>query len=95
MLVVLSGRRDEMPDSVLDLCEAWASTWAETAGDISKREAADGYYVTDIVLSIYALAIPGGTVRGRCLDLTDRLIEHGVGSVEAKVEQAAYQTIVD
>jgi hypothetical protein len=95
MLVVLSSRRDEMPESVLDLCESWASAWAETAGDISTREAADGYYITDIVLAIYAQAIPGGSVRGRCLDLTDRLIEHGVGSVEAKVEQAAYQAIVD
>jgi hypothetical protein len=95
MLVVLSNRRDEMPESVLDLCESWAGAWAETAGDISTREAADGYYVTDIVLAVYAHATPGGSVRGRCLDLTDRLIEHGVGSVEAKVEQAAYQTIVD
>jgi hypothetical protein len=95
MLVVLSSRRDEMPESVLDLCESWASAWAETAGDISTREAADGYYITDIVLAIYAQAIPGGSVRSRCLDLTDRLIEHGVGSVEAKVEQAAYQAIVD
>jgi hypothetical protein len=95
MLVVLSNRRDEMPESVLDLCESWAAAWAETAGDISTREAADGYYVTDIVLAVYAHAIPGGSVRGRCLDLTDRLIENGVGSVEAKVEQAAYQAIVD
>jgi hypothetical protein len=93
ILVVLRNRRDEMPESVLDLCESWVDAWVETAGDISKREAADGYYITEIVLAIYAHAAPGGAVRRRCLDIADRLIEKAVGSAEAKIEHAAYQAI--
>jgi hypothetical protein len=95
VLHVLSQRQDVLPESVLDLCQAWARWWAATAGDISKREAADGYYAVQIVLTVYTHAAAGSSIRVRCLDLIDQFIENGVGNADAMIEQAAYQTIVD
>ncbi|WP_170154276.1 ATP-binding protein [Actinoplanes italicus] len=95
LLYAINQRQDEIPESVLKLCETWAQHWVISAGDISTQAAASGYYVADIVFSIYARELPGSDARRRCLNLIDTFVELGVGDAEAKSENIAYQVVTD
>ncbi len=91
MFHVLSQRLDELPPAALKLCQVWADRFAATANDMANRETAEAPDVTDIVLGVYARALPGSTTRERCLDLIDLFVECRIGNIEKKADDVVYE----
>lgn len=84
----LSQRRDDLPPAALRLCQTWIELHVPQAANIANRQAAEVYDVTDIVLAMYSRAETGSPARRVCLDLIDRCVEHSVGDIHAKLDEA-------
>jgi hypothetical protein len=87
----LSQRLDELPPAVLKLCRRWAEQSAAAAANIANSEAADAYDVTEVILGLYAHAQPGSATRNECLDVIDLLVEHNLGDIDQKSDNAVYE----
>ena len=89
LIDALSDTTANMPDESLMACERYFELAGTSAGDVSKRSAADSSTVINLIIRVYGRATSDG-VKSKCLDLIDKAIllgAYGVDSVEATFDR--------
>ena len=86
LLTTISYRFDEIPASVLDICQAWLNDNEQDLARSAKNRGRARSAV-DVILSIHAQTVDT-KVRHRCLDLLDAMIMAGVDEASQAVDQS-------
>ena len=81
LLVALEQTNAKLPEVTLLACERFTDVAGLAAGDISTREAGDATVVVKLVLRTYQQS-SDNAIRGKCLDLIDRLMEQGAHGID-------------
>ena len=81
LLVALEQTSAKLPEVTLLACERFTDVAGLAAGDISTREAGDANVVVKLVLRTYQQS-SDNVIRGKCLDLIDRLMEQGAHGID-------------
>jgi len=74
------------PEVICRASERFVEIAGASAGDISQGAAFDAHLLSDLVLRAYASA-PDGTVKSRCLDAVDKLLEVSAYGIEEALRQ--------
>ena len=86
MLIALERTTAKLPEVTLSACERFINVTGLAAGDISTREAGDANTVIKLTLRTYQQS-SDEAIRARCLDLIDKLMEHGAYGINDALEE--------
>ena len=86
LLVALERTTAKLPEVTLLACESFIDVAGLATADISTREAGDANTVIKLTLRTYQQSSVE-TIRARCLDLIDKLMEHGAYGINDALEE--------
>ena len=86
LLFALKRTTAKLPEVTLSACERFINVAGLAAGDISTREAGDANTVIKLTLRTYQQS-SDEAIRARCLDLIDKLMEHGAYGINDALEE--------
>ena len=86
LLVALERTTAKLPEVTLLACERFIDIVGLAAGDIRTSEAGDANTVIKLTLRTYQQS-SDGAIRGRCLDLIDKLMQNGAYGMHDALEE--------
>ena len=86
LLVALERTTAKLPEVTLLACESFIDVAGLATADISTREAGDANTVIKLTLRTYQQS-SDESIRARCLDLIDKLMEHGAYGINDALEE--------